>query len=170
MRKVGKYIVYAIVLTMVTSLIIPTISAEPTVEDLTHDPTNPEILSEVSFTAQITGDDITAVHLFIQECVKDGVCFQPPHNISLTLTDTDTYTGEVTLDKEQAEVMKYNLVIQDNGVWYNYLQSDLREVDLVIPSDGNGGNGDSNNTPGFEMIFILISISICILLVKRKSA
>ena len=166
-QSMEKIIIGVLIISILGILTTSITAAEPTVEELTHDPENPEILNDVSFTAKITGDDITAVHLFIQECEKNGVCFQPPHNISLSLIDTNTYSGEVTLDKQKAEVMKYNLIIQDNGVWYDYLQTDLKEVDLVIPSNGNG---DSNNTPGFELIFVLVSISLCILLIKRKRA
>ena len=72
MKKVGRYIVYVTIVTLFLSILMPNITAEPTIEELTHDPTNPEILSDVSFIAKITGDDITAVHLFIQECEKDG--------------------------------------------------------------------------------------------------
>ena len=171
MKKCIKNIV--LLFTLILSLYVfsagITVLAEPTIIDLNHDPQNPEILSTVTFSATITGEDITSVHLFIQECEKDGVCFQPSHNITMSLSaEADTYYGEVTLDKENAEVMKYNLVILDNGTWYNYLHTDLREVDLVIPSNGNqnGGNGDS--TPGFELISIFLSISLFILISKRK--
>lgn len=164
-QSMEKIIIGVLIISILGILTTSITAAEPTVEELTHDPENPEILSYVSFTAKITGDDITAVHLFIQECEKDGVCFPPPHNISLSLTDTDTYTGEVTLSKDGAEVMKYNLIIQDNGVWYDYLQSDLRIVDLIIPSNDN--NGD-NRTPGFEFMILITAIGVGFVLFRKK--
>ena len=137
--------------------IIGTIRAvEPTVVEVTLDPEDPAPQSTIIFTAVITSEDnIEELRLIVREC-KEGLCYTGGFNESMTTVDTDTYQTSVTLIHDGSTYIKYHLEIKSDGTWY---KNDITEVDLKLNSD---------NTSGFEMILLLISIVIGTLVLKRK--
>lgn len=147
--------------------IIGTIRAvEPTVVEVTLDPEDPAPQSTITFTAVITSEDtLEEMRLIVQEC-KEGLCYIGGFNESMATIDTDTYQASVTLIHDDATYIKYHLEIKSDGTWY---KTDLTEFDLKVGSDnGNTTPNDTDKTPGFEIIFLLITIVFGTLVFKRK--
>lgn len=147
-------------------------AAEPMVEDVTIEPEEPTLLSTITFTATITSEDsLEDVRLIVKEC-SESVCFTPGFNISMDIIDTTTYQAQVTLTHEDAVKIQYYLKIESNGVWYEY---DVYEVNLTTEPDDGTSNGDDANggtgteeTPGFELIPMVVSIFVVLFLYKRR--
>ena len=159
------------------------ISAEPTVEEITLSPEEPEPLSEVTFIATVTSEEsLDQVNIIVRKCKKvegQELCYVDSINESMSLFE-NTYRATVTLKHDDATYIKYNLVIKSEGIWYEY---DPIQVNLTVePANGNGngdgtngngsngGNGENgdNGTPGFEIISLLIAIVIGVLLLGKK--
>jgi len=154
--------------------------AEPTVSSIEITPTQPILDSEVTFSVDITGDDIEEVYIEVMECTFTPVyfCHPAPYlNISLDNIEGDTWEGTGTFLYDDTEEGHCWPVILDNGTWYNY-KNDWSIVKnfTVLPAeeDGNGEvdggdeNGDSDGSPGFELIFLMISIIAVFFIYKRK--
>lgn len=143
--------------------------ADPVVENIITDPTSPAPLSTITVTANIDGGDITNVNLSVGECNRTvGVCYVY-HEIPMTEKTEGQYTAEVTLEKSKASYISFTFDITYDGETKR-LENDSWDVDLSIES-GNGdttNGGDGNSTPGFEIIYFLIAVSIGLLLHRNK--
>jgi len=147
--------------------IIGTIRAvEPTVVEVTLDPEDPAPQSTITFTAVITSEDtLEEMKLIVQEC-KEGLCYISSFNESMATVDTDTYQASVTLIHDDATYIKYHLEIKSDGTWY---KNDLTEFDLKVGSDnGNTTPNDTDKTPGFELIILIIAIGVGFILFRKK--
>lgn len=160
--KSGK-IVFIMMALLYISFIGFISSAVPTVSNVTLQPENPEPLTSVEFSVTISdSSDIDGVWLIVKECDgRTGVCFPDDQNVSMSrIGDTNDYQKVVTLLHDDATYITYHLEIKSGGEWF---VEDSVDVDLEIK------NGNSNNgTPGFEIGFLFIVISIIILIYGRK--
>ncbi|MCK4829989.1 hypothetical protein KA005_80460, partial [bacterium] len=117
---------------------------------------------------EVSGEDISEVWLTLQEC-NDQICYSDKHNISMTVNG-GTYEAEVTLEKDDTTNIEYWLVVNSGGTWYSF-QNDYEQLYLSTSSNGDTGNGDdggSNQSPGFELIVLMVSIGIILFVFKRK--
>jgi hypothetical protein len=139
-------------------------TAEITVKSVTHDPDKPAPQSDVTFTVEISGDDVSEIRLIVDECNETLViCYAPPLNVSMSVVDTDTYEARVTLQYGAATIAKYYLEI--NGVRYPSSTNEyLGTFDLVKPSD----EGKDKKTPGFELFILVLSIMAIIFYIKKR--
>ena len=138
---------------------------EPVVESITTVPTNPFPLSTITVKANITGENISIVNLTVIEC-SETACFA--YKIyQMNKTDSGDWVVNATLqdDKNRTTFVKYKFEVVSDGVLY-LLEDDFWRVDLTIDSEDGDQNGGS--IPGFEIITLLIAVSIGILLFKRK--
>lgn len=142
-------------------------AADPSVVNIEYDPQNPEVASTVTFRATVSGEDITADQIIVQEC-NEQVCFVK-HNISMNKADTSEYQIDVELTRDDASIVKYNLKIESDGVWYDF-KDDIKQFNLVPKTNGDqtNGNDNTNGTPGFELIPIVVSIVFVLFIYKRK--
>jgi len=137
--------------------------AQPTYE-ITLNPSDPAPLSDVTFTAEVSSDDpISEVYLIVKEC-RDDLCYTPGFNESMSEITSGQYEKEIKLIHSDANNIEYWLVVNSNGTWYDF-QTDYEQKELKEVSNGNGG---SNDTPGFELISLLVAVSLGVLLFKRK--
>jgi len=143
-------------------------SAALNIGDITLDPKNPSIKSDVTFTVDISGDSVTSVRLVLNECNKPlKICHAPPQNVSLDWKNGDTYEGEITLQWDDVTSITYHLEIESEGKW---VESDEFVTQLSTGSTDGDGSKDSNgsdDSPGFEIIIFVISIISMVLIIKR---
>jgi len=143
--------------------------AESVVSNVSVSPTEPEPLSTITITATITSDEeIETVNLVIKECIgtpeESGLCYTPETK-EMTSAGDDIYTIDYSLQHSDAGYFGYHFEI--NGVEYG--DGDTNVVLKAGSSNGgNGGGDDDNGSPGFELISLLIAISIGVFLLKRK--
>ena len=177
-RTNGKLVIGVLLLGMF--LINTTFAgADPTYEDITVEPAEPERFSEVNFSVEITGDNISEVYIKVQEC-KDTdtgtgeVCSPTILNETMASSDGITWTGTATLEWDSTTIGHCWLVIKDNGTWYDYASNKLNKLTdftVVAPDDGgdeDGDGSDSGGTPGFELVIVMISLLVAVSLYKRK--
>ena len=166
MKKTQKTLTLGLVILSIISLILlNTVSAATTVE-YKVDPQMPTPESEVTVTADITGEgDITAIWLEMQECSIENVCYSWDTNASMQETGDMTYETDIKLDHDDAAYFSLRLVINRNGEWET---TEEYKVDLNL--DDNGNNGSSESTPGFETILFLVSLIAGAILLQRKRA
>ncbi len=171
----NKHIILSLILTAFLLTMIPPVSAaNPEVSQILLNPEEPAATETIIFTATIEGDDApTSVYIVVQEC-KDDICFKDGYNESLSLLDGNNYRGEITLGRDDATYIKYHVEMLVNGIWY---KSEIIELDLITDNgngDTNGENGDTNgdngdnNTPGFELLTLLIAGGIITIALRRK--
>jgi len=167
-KSMMKFLIAAIViLGLCVSTSGVTAAIGPTIELYPEEPT-PQ--STVLFTVIIPDSEtVSNVQLIVKECKEGDICFTDSFNESMTEKDVDTFEVEITLKHDTATYIEYHVGYLNNDVWE---ESDSEKLDLKIESNNgnsNGGNDDTNGTPGFEFIGVLISaIFILLILNKRK--
>jgi hypothetical protein len=160
--KISNILLIIILLASIYISILGTINAsEPIIENINYSPENPAPGSTVTFNATVIGDNIS-VYLFVEEC-KDDVCFidPPPQNVTMQKIAVNKYQANVTLKHEKATMVHYQIIVESNGNWY---KSELEEFNLSVKED----HATENNTPGFEFVYLAISVVFILLLYKRK--
>lgn len=146
-------------------LFLPAISAQ-TVIDYEVEPEEPTPLSDVTVTATIEDDAITALYVTMQECTTAGVCYGWDTNVSMTSVADNQYEGDFTLQHDDAGYFSLVFVINRDGEWE---ETTDYKIDLDLSGTSNGSdNGDGSSTPGFEILLVLIASIIVLFSVKRK--
>ena len=162
-----KKILIAIIVILCLCVLNANVIAGPVVDEITFVPSNPPPVSSITFTAKLSGANIDEVYIIVKEC-KGDFCFALGFNESMDEIASGQYQKEITLNQPDATNIQYWLIINSDGTWYDF-QDEYTEVDLSLPSDGNGGGGDdSGNAPGFELLIMFLSIAILAFIVKRK--
>ena len=162
----NKIIIIGIVILCLFSLNI-NVSASPVVE-ITMDPEEPEPLSTVTFTANITHNQtIDEVYLEIREC-RVGLCYLPM-NTSMEFVE-GKYLADIELAHSDATYISYQMKIKSDGKWYT---NEIANTTLKIETDNGDGNGDQtkddgDGLPGFEILFFIIAVFITFILIRKK--
>jgi hypothetical protein len=140
--------------------------AEPVVGDIILTPRNPAPQSDVTFSVDIDGNDVSSVKIIISECNKEiGICHAPPQNVSMKKIGDNSYEAKVTLKHDDVTSITYHVEINSGGKWVKY---DEYTTALSINSgDSDSIKNDSNGTPGFEIIVFLIAIIFVVTLFKK---
>jgi len=169
-RKIN-IVVILVFLGMLISVSNTVIAVDP-VADITVEPLEPEPLSTVTFTANITSEDaIDEVYIKIKEC-KPGLCFSI-ENVSMSPSG-DKYTLDYELKYSEATYFDYWLEIKSGGSWFT---TEKANVTLKVAEDNNDDTNDTTpvvtedddeGIPGFELITLLFAIIVGVFLFKRK--
>ena len=180
MRKIlRKSILLFFMLVGVCIMFSSVVIADPSIVSVVTDPANPKPESTVTVTANISGDDITSVKFNVSECnSKIGICinFYP---INMERKSDGEYEATFTLQEKKGDTdyIEYSrFTVISNGITYTL--NDKYKVNLSTDSGNNnqnGNNGPSNNNddeskkgiPGFEVLTLLIALTIGIFLFKR---
>ena len=171
MEKNSKIVLISVLILTIYSLTVGMGSAIPTVGNITLYPEEPAPMETVTFTAEITSEEsIDEVWLRVEECARNGnnICFADSRqNLSMVIIeDTNDYTVAATLIHDDPTYIKYHLEILTGEGWHS---TETTEQNLSIDTSNgdtngngtpNGGNGDTDGTPGFEVIPFLIAIVI----------
>jgi len=166
MKNIRKVILCSVVISIVAAAVEST--AAPTIGPVTLTPEHPSSLSTVTFSVDITGDDITAVYLIYKEC-DPSIC-KVNRNISMEQTTGTTYEVTTALTYDEATYITYHLEINSSGVW---TKTEHVNVTLSPETPDNGNHNDSNgsnnkNTPGIEIILFMGAVGILLLAMGRK--
>lgn len=152
-----------LVIVIILSTISTKVGADISVGTIKVTPDKPALLSDVTFSVDISGDSITSVRIIIRECNKEiGLCHAPPQNISMEKVSSDIYEADVTLLHDDVTSITYNVVVKSDGKWTDY---DEYTTYLSVSSNSNGN--DSIGTPGFEIFVFLIAIISFSLIYKK---
>lgn len=145
----------------VSSLVI----SEPIIGEIILDPEKPKMQSDVTFTVDSSGNSISSVRLVLNECNKPKkICHAPPQNVSMNKVSGNTYQAVVTLQWDDVSSITYHIEVISDGKWIEYEEF---TTNLSIGSEGSNGSGDSNGSPGFEILVFFIAIFGIILLFKK---
>ena len=138
--------------------------ADPTLESFTIDPKEPVPLSDITVTADIGGEGITAVVVHIKECshVKE-VCFSEQSG-KMNDLEPGKFQAQFTLTEKEADYIQYYFDITIDGEEVRLLD-DTWTIDLLVETNDN--NGD-NGTPGFEFMVLITAIGVGFILFRKK--
>ena len=147
-------------------------SAVPVLDKMDISPSKLAPQGTAAFTASVSDYDyVDAVYLIVDECTE-GLCFTDGFNESMTHNGIGEFESEITLKHESATEIKYHVEIKvKNNPSVDWTTSDSVSYDLDVSGSSNGdtNNGNSsNNTPGFELLFVLSAIFIGLLLFRKK--
>ena len=138
---------------------------DPIVGEIILNPEKPKMQSDVTFTVDISGDSISSVRLVLNECNKPKkICHAPPQNVSMNKVSGDTYQTVVTLQWDDVSSITYHIELISNGEWIEYEEF---TTNLLIDSEGTSSSGDSNGSPGFEIMVFLLAIVGVVLIFKK---
>jgi hypothetical protein len=162
-----KKIIILLIGMLFLGLCITTVTADPTVDEITTEPTKPTPLSTVKVIATITGENIISVKLTVAEC-DDESCFLSHPSIEMNMNENGKYEAELTLedDKNRANHIQYQFTINDNGTEYPLTNENWKTY-LNLQNTGDGGS-NGNDTTGFEILTLFIAIIIGIFIYKKK--
>lgn len=112
LNKYNKSIFIATVIIAIISITsINSVTADPT---LTIDPSQPEALSTVKFTAVVDNEGVTNVDLIIRECTANQ-CYLKK-TVTMSKISDNTYEGSYKLDKSDAIYFNYIIEVEtDSG-------------------------------------------------------
>jgi hypothetical protein len=166
MKSKTKAILCLLLMSIFAATSLRAVAVEPSVGEVTISPSNPTALSNVTFTAKVTGDDINAVHLIYSEC--DSEICKLTKNTTMTETSEGTYEATINLAWDKANHITYYFNIYCTGIW---TKTEYVNVTLT-PSNGNhNGNGNTTNgdkSPGFEILLFVAAIGGSVILLARK--
>ena len=141
-----------------TLLISTSALADPTINT---DPLKPTPKGTVSFTVSIPdGEQAQDVVIYVEEC-EEELCFTDKFNESMNSLGANTYEATITLRHQTATYFKYRVGYNSPSGWVWYPEGDNNRINSDLDRSGignNGGNGGSNDTPGFETLLFIISI------------
>lgn len=137
--------------------------AEPTVLEITSEPGHLAPLSTITFTARLSGENISEVYIIVKECKGEDQCFFPKINESMTKDAMGEYQAKVTLKHAKADNIGFWLVVKsDDGFWYDF-QDDVKKIGLTVgPSD------DDKGIPGFELVTMIFVIVMILFVFKKR--
>jgi len=161
--------ILVVVLSLLGTSIASAAKAEPVIGVPILIPNNPVALSTITFSVDVTGDDITFVKIICQECNgHTGIC-HPTQNITMTKVSDITYEQDVALKYSDATYITYWVGVQYGSIWKNNTGVKLN-LSIHQPPDDNqtNGSGDNKKTPGFELAVVVAAIAISMILVGRK--
>jgi len=135
--KIG--VVIGVILLFIVVCIQPCIATgkDPVIKNITISPEKPTPLSNITFTIEIEGENISEVYLRVLEANKN-MCY-PTKNVSMEKIDDEIYECNITLEFAAATYIKYQPIVYCNGVWYEFeyhnqiLYPDLK---ITIPEEG----------------------------------
>ena len=167
-KKTITKIIQVIIVWALILQVVPVIQAEPTIQIT---PTKPEPESDVTFEVDLTGENVQNAYLWIQECnINTGICYTND-NISMTETQEGIYETTYTLEHDDATYFQYSIIVKTGSGWQTFFEQ--TKVNLA-ESTNNDNNGNSNNgdpgsdTPGFEFVFLSISVIFILLMMYRR--
>ena len=178
-NKLRKIVITALVIGFFVSISAMTSVAEPTVGNIEITPTQPEQETDVTYSVEISGDNIQEVWIEIEECTdpeSDDYYCHSVYNVSTTEEDGTWTVTETLMYSDTHEAHCWPIVL-DNGTWYSYKNDYSKWTNFTVtaaeePDDNGGdvdGDGDDNGgTPGFELVLLMISIAIVFVLYNRK--
>ena len=148
---------------------------QPSVGAISLSPKKPTRQSEVNFSVSVTGDNIEKVYVKVEECVGDPnspdyFCYTGLLNVSLSNV-SGTWKGTGTLQYSNSDEGHCWPVVKSNGVWYDFKNDKTTWTNFsIVPASNNGTNGGDNtdNTPGFELILVIVSIVAALFIYKKK--
>ncbi len=134
-------------------------AAEPLLESFTIDPEEPAPLSDITVTADIGGEGITAVVVHIKECNQDqGICFSE-QSTEMSELETGKFQAQFTLKEDNADYIQYYFDITIDGEEVRLLD-DAWTIDLLVETN--------DNTPGFEFMALITAIGMGFVLFRKK--
>jgi hypothetical protein len=168
MKNVTKALFCIVVMSILAATFDQATAVKPSVREVNISPSNPTVLSNVTFTAEITGDNIIAVHLIYKEC--DSQICKFIKNTTMIKTSEGTYGETITLAYDKATYMTYYFEINSAGTWTKteYVNVTLSPASGDNDHNGTNGNGNNQKSPGFELIISLIAVGLLILALGKK--
>lgn len=149
------------------SVLSNTVIADPTVDEISINPTSPTPKSTVTITADVSGDNLEEVKLRFKEC-NDVLCHRN-QNLSMTLVD-GSYQASYTLESDDSTYVEYWLEIKSEGSWYKF-----EDDSMITNLDRFGNSGsttddadDSNKSPGFEIVLVFLSFLVIFFVYKKR--
>ncbi len=125
-------------------------------------PTSPIAGSNITFYSTIMGNNVSQVILWIEECSSSMCSF--PKEIDMVKTDEGNYTATYTL-RDDTIYFHYKIVAQIDG---EQVESTMYNITVVNQGGSNDNSGNTNNTPGFEIIEVLVVLSLFMALLIRR--
>jgi len=148
-------IVGAILCAMLSMYTGSVVAADATI---TVSPETPSPKSTVTFTAEFDSGDIQSVYLNYNEC-NSQACYSL-YNKSMESIGDNKFEVEITLLKDDATYVQYWLQFKSADGWSS------SEVEKTYLSTDSGG--DSNDSPGFELLLVVLSIVLLTIIFKIK--
>lgn len=170
-----------LVVTLIAGLFLPIVGIatadKPTYGNITLDPEEPARQSDVTFTVDVTGDNIEEVWLTVEECTDTPTYFCHIQLLNVSMTNVEGNTWEVTEKLVFDDTTEGHcwLVAKSNGIWYDYRSDKTKYTNFsVVPgdngADNNGTDGSDNKgkSPGFELMLVIVSIVVALFIYKKK--
>lgn len=141
--------------------VIDSCNAKPFVGEINCIPPQPVPLTNVTLLVGInnSSSSIEEIRLIAQEYM-DNLSFPDSYNISMNYSYSccmDFYEATIKLTHSNTTKIKCHLEILSNGTWYKYNTSYFY---MFNNSDENIISPNDNQTPGFELILVLVAVAL----------
>ncbi len=159
---------YGMLFCVVALLPVIVSAAPPAIGEIMINPVQPAVQSLITFTVDVTGEQVLGVYIIVQECnEKTGICYTP-QNMSMSEITQGTYQTRLTLIYPDATYIQYSVNVHSATGWNK--TPDIK-TNLAEPSNGSNDGSTNTKSPGFEIFILVLSLSIVgsVLLRKKRS-
>jgi hypothetical protein len=154
----SSLVIVGVLLGIMSFLAVVTFGDDPIIQNMDYTPKNPDPLATITFSATVNADN-PLVYVFVEEC-RDDLCYADVQNVTMDKIGTFQYTKDVTLKHGDANIVHYQIIVENNGIWYN---STMEEFNL-----GTGETNGNGDTPGFEGLFLIAAFVMMVTLIKKR--
>ena len=167
-NKIKKSIILLFTLTYILAVLSFNVHAGSNVD---ISPEQPKPLDKMMFNVTITEvENITKAVIVVKECGIEAdygyVCYTDGFNETMNKANNDTFTAEILLKHENATEIKYQIGYLTNNSWIWEPSNDMIIIQLNTPH--NLKPDEDNGIPGFELIFMIISVIFISLLFNTR--
>ncbi len=177
MKNIMKKTFFLMIVLGFLLILSQSVYAVVTVSKVEVSPTEPTQKTEVTFSVGVTGDDIEGVWIEIEECTdpdSDNYFCHPVYNVS-AIESNGMWEATATLVYSDTAEAHCWPIVKANGTRISYKSDFTKWTNFTVAPaqdepDGNGGDidGDNGKTPGFELVFVMISVAAVFLIYKKK--
>jgi hypothetical protein len=176
MKNQQKFLLFFLVIGMITATFGSALAAAPILGGVTLSPEHPTKLSKITFTVNVSGEDFKTVKIIVLECnATTGICQNNRDNQTMQHIEGSLYRADVTLDYTPASYITYWVYVESNAGTTSLLPNTHGvKLNLSVASNNgnNSNNGSDNNggkkTPGFEGVLFIAAVCGVMILLGRK--
>jgi hypothetical protein len=170
MKNAWKFLFGILALGCITATFGTIVEAQPVLGEVTLTPEHPTKLSTIQFDVNVIGENLKTVKIIVLECnASTGICQNSRDNQTMQHIGGTLYRANITLDYAPASYITYWVFVEDTaGLTATLPNSHGVKLNLSVETHDGGNQDGGKITPGFEVILLVIAVSVVVLLLGRK--
>jgi uncharacterized membrane protein YeaQ/YmgE (transglycosylase-associated protein family) len=169
MKNEQRFLLFFLVIGIITATFGSALAAVPILGEVTLSPEHPTKLSKITFTVNVSGEDIKTVKIIVLECnATTGICQNNRDNQTMQHIEGSFYRANVTLDYTPASYITYWVYVESNAETTILPNTHGVKFNLSVASNNGNNDNGGKKTPGFEGVLFIAAVCGAMILLGRK--